>query len=533
MISYSFDQIQYIVIYSDVKDIRAKNRFLLLHKHFYFTVLDTDRCSSKDHGMITTWHKTFFKAITWNSLNLVLYKSIITLHQIGLFYALPIELYAASGVLFSGLYFIIGFLNLGFDSSLFTFFHIFIQSKQGIRYFIGQTSAKIILLMAIGICLSVWTLHYPSTVFQYSSYTFPITIAPYLISLCISESMRKYVETIAQLLFLNKQIAYIQVFLMLAYSAMIWSCIAVGIDITLFHIFIPLVITSWVEVLVVSRMVYTVIQKEYSSYQQQNRGDIIGMTGESGALSSKIVGSEQVKQYLLQMCKNLFSPNCIFLLIAFSSSVQQSALLRLCSTTMSLLYMLFNKAIAVPTGALFSLFKRSSPFKQANLDELEHTEYKKAFMIITERYIQIIYATLIASYTLVLISLSIHQATCSTIVSMLLFIALGALEYFTITYEKWFIVHQKTSVIMRYNIYSALIGLPLVYLYYQHATYAAYTIIPLLTIIHAIRTIVVYNEIQYVAHTWGMMPSYRVNRTIALSAFIIACLLSFSYLCLQ
>lgn len=381
-------------------------------------------------------YKNFISAITWNSINVFLYKAILLLHQIVLFYFIPHELYGVSGTIFAALYLLIGCTNFGFEYSLFTFFAHYVKSKQNMRHLMYQCILKF--LTTCTVAYVVFKLTQPISETQtayFFMYQFPINLMPYLLAIFIAESIRKYLETIAQLAFLNKKITLIQVTMISTYVVLFWSSYAIYGNITLKTIFIPMVIVSCIEVL----WTIKTLNSWYKTIPNQSS------TQQDCTISLTYMIKEQTYNYINQLSKNLFSPNFLMVLIAYQIGMQQTGKIRFFTNIITLLYMLLNRSVAIPSGALFS---------SVNHDSFSKT--KQLFLTITNAYIQLLYALAIIIVTTTLNQLIIQQSESQTIYFVLLFILAGFIEYITITYEKLYIVQHKTHQLAIINACSAI-----------------------------------------------------------------------------
>ena len=381
-------------------------------------------------------YKKFTSALTWNSINVFIYKTILLLHQIIIFYFIPNELYGISGTLFAALYLLIGLTNFGFEYSLFTFFSQYSKNKKTIKSLLVQCALKITctLITALIINKTITFITSKTTTYSFFLFKFPIQLLPYLITLFITESLRIYLETIAQLAFLNKQIAIIQITTLLSYVTLVWSSYFIYGKITIEAIFIPMVIISIVEIIWIALKLLSWYKTIPPSLPSDNNSTTIA-----------IIKKEQVDNFINQLSKNLFSPNFLMLLIAFVVGIKQAGIIRYFTNIITLLYMLFSKAIAIPSGAVFS-----------NMKNIDFEKTKKIFLTITNAYIQLLYILAIIISTTI-IPIIAYQSELQATSIILCFSIIIFIEYITITYEKLYLVENATRQLALINFISAIL----------------------------------------------------------------------------
>lgn len=387
-------------------------------------------------------YNKFISAITWNSINVILYKTILLLHQIILFYFIPKELYGISGTLFAALYLLIGCTNFGFEYSLFTFFAHYTQSKHSFKKLLYQCCFKVLSTVATAALLTnlLYSFAHNQIAFLFH-YDIPLNLIPYLIIIFIAESIRKYTETIAQLAFLNKQITIIQISMITCYVMLVWSSYFTYGAITLNALFIPMMIVSIIETIWIFWNLYSFYETLPNSSPQPTH-----------IIPTMTIVREQLYSYINQLSKNLFSPNFLMLLIATHMTMQQTGSIRFYTNIITLLYMLLNRSIAIPSGALLS---------SITFEHFEKT--KQIFLTITNAYIQLLYGLAIIILTTVAPHMITHQCESQTTYIVLLFIAAGFIEYITMTYEKLYIVQQTTHQLALINASSALLFVAILY----------------------------------------------------------------------
>ncbi len=441
-------------------------------------------------------YKKLQAAITWNTVNVFTYKILLLLHQIVLFYYIPKELYGTAGTIFACVYLLIGCTNLGFDYSLFTFFKNYLKSKQACKKLLVISSIKIIVTLSIAALLyqqltSSSYLH----VLLFKLFKITLTITPYLIGLFVIESIKKYIETMAQLAFLNKQITIIQITALLGYISSIWIYYAWhGNIITLHILIIPLCATSLLEIIALIFILLPWYTK-------------LPPTCQTSAPTTRILLKNYGYNAINQLSKNIFSPNFLTIIIAYHIGMRQTATVKFFTNIASLFYMLLNRSLAIPTGALL-----------AHLSGTSLQQSKHAFITITNNYVQLLYGYAITSF-LVIIPCAYQANLELTAYLILLFIILGLIEYIPMLYEKLYLVEQTTDKLALLNGTSLLLG--------ALALYTLTNIIWLLCSIGLIRISFAGIVGWYAYKKWHLLPIFSLKQKTILASVICASVLYF------
>ncbi len=377
-------------------------------------------------------YKKFVQAITWNSINIFLYKVILLSHQITLFHFVPKALYGTAGSIFSMIYLLVGITGFGFDYMLYSFFSNYKQTKKHFIELVPQYIVRCctIAFIAISLCLLFYSNSHNCYI-QFFTNHIPSALFPYLLLIFISESLKKSLETLAQLSFLNKQVAKIQVSMVAIYALLVWCLYFITQQITLTTIFIPMIIISYAELFLTSFILYQFYQRipAKTSTPLPN-------------IYKTAIMKEQSYNYINQVAKTLFSPNFLFVFIAYNLGMSQAGSIRFFTNIITLLYMVFNRSVGVPTGALFS-----------NIAQESFSKTRQLFLKITNFYIQVLYILAI-SITAILIP---HLQNKTILPHVFLFIAIGFIEYITLTYEKLFIVRKASNILACINISSLIL----------------------------------------------------------------------------
>lgn len=431
-------------------------------------------------------YNKFIRAVSWNSLNLFAYKSILLLHQITLFRFIPKELYGLAGTLFATIYFLIGVTGFGFEYNLFSIF----SSRSTLQNLQRQLSFQFIsklysVLLAASFIVALFYCDLDSNIIAFFTRHIPYPLFFALILIFISESLKKYLDTTAQLLFLNKQITVIQLSALLLYVSMVWGSYILYKQILLRTIFIPMAVVSCLELLMLSLLILRNI----------NNSKTIKPSDQSKS------SYNQGYNFVNQFTKSIFSPNFLMIFISYNLGMSQTGEIRFFTNIITLLYMFLNRAIGLPSAALLS--------------KLTHQSFQKvkdAFLHITNAYIQLLYffgITIVVTMTPYLINdpIAMHVA---------LFTAVGFIEYITLTYEKLFIIESNTKTL-------AIINSLCLFLFIASCIFQQFFTLLLPVFIIRLCSTFCIGIISY--KKWNLFPKLSVN----LSTLIISILASFLF----
>ena len=436
-------------------------------------------------------YQKFIQAITWNSINLFLYKIILLLHQILLFKVIPKELYGLSGTLFATIYFMIGITGFGFDYTLLNLFANYNKSQELTQELIAKfiTRAATVLCIAFVLCTILYSYNtYPIIAF-FTKET-PGSLFPYIFLIFISESLKKNVDSLSQLLFLNKQIAIVQIAMILSYVATVWTAFYLTGFITLHTIFIPMATISYIELL----LMIVIIRSKYKVV----------------VANKKFIASETYKYQLYnygnQVSKNLFSPNFLMIYISYNLGLSQAGDIRFFTNIITLLHMFFNRVIGMPSAAMLAQAKKESLAK-----------IKNVFLTITNNYIQLLYVTGLLTLAIILPQLN----NSFLYIHILLFIVIGFIEYITLTYEKFFIIQKESKLLAKINGISFIV---LVTILATVPTHPKFLLLPIFAIRLLSTLLIGYSSYK----KWNLLPSFKPHKIVFfLTMFLVILFLNY------
>lgn len=386
-------------------------------------------------------HKKFIKALAWNSSVVFLYKAILLFHQIMLYSIISKTLYGIQSTLFACIYFVIAITNFGFEETLLPFFSTYSQSKRQFLQLINYLILRIIVVTTLTITMYKMILFYASTDFienlkNYCDHQLLIII----MLIFFVESIKKSMNAIAQLAFLNKQIAYAELGMLFSYVSIIWISYGSGQAISLHTIFLSMLVTATIEL-----MYLTLVLLQY----YQHLPTTLTTTPK---IASIIIARQSMYNYIHQLSKTIFSPNSMTILFAYLLGFQQAATIKFFTNIITLGYTFIYKIISNAGGATLS------HVHQASTDLI-----RDVFSKITTVYFQFLLTmTVMVS---IILGCSWYRATITNtmVLQITLFFIVSFLEQITLIYERLFISQSRADILAIVNSCELMMLLPILY----------------------------------------------------------------------
>jgi hypothetical protein len=442
----------------------------------------------------------FLNAVLWNTINVFLYKILLQTHQVCLFYIISKELFGVSGTIFSSVYFLISMTNFGFDYSLFSFYQQYSSSQQQFKKLINQYMVRLCITLSIILGCFIFR----DFLAQFGAINFfvkniPYALLPCIASIFITESLKKSLETLAQLSFLNKSITILEISTIVTYLSIVWCLYFIRGTIDLYGIFIPMMLTSCIELILLIKRLYLFYQSLPIKNEQPRN-----------LLDNPSIISNQLVNYINQITKSLFSPNFLILFLAYRLGMVKAGYIKLFTDIIILLYMLLNRCVGTPSGALLSRLPQGTILDQQAI--------KQAFLKITNAYIQLLYAlaiTIAAAIAPCFLKSSCFHPTIT--INILLFILAGFIEYIFITYEKMFITQNASKSLALINAISATSLIVSINYFSQvgNLNSSQLTLLPIILI-----RLATVGTVALVAYKkWSIFPSLRMHYKTAIISF--------------
>lgn len=384
-------------------------------------------------------HKLFIQAFAFNASAAFIYKIALLLHQIFLYCAIPEYLYGQQSSIFAALYTCIALTNFGFDETLLPFFSNYCQSKQQSQQllFHGFTQMAIIGIVA-GAC---WILIMQcSGAFLHNLQNYCNKNLIFIIlALFFIESIKKSTIALMQLAFMHKQIAYAHISMLMLYIGSVWGLYYYHGQLKLENIFLPILITSVIELCYLN---YHVIQW-YAKLPVQEQ--------DTPTIPFKLFFGQRVFNYINQLTKIVYSPNSMTLFFAYALGFAQAAKIKFFTNIITLSYTCITKSVGVTSGAIFS--------------STQSDNIKDIFKNITYRYFQLL--TILSFVMVIVISYAYKHAMITKIMAwqILLFFTISFLELIALTYEQLLIARGKAWYLAWINVFGLLLLLICAYGY--------------------------------------------------------------------
>ncbi len=383
-------------------------------------------------------YKLFDRAVKWNAFEAFVYQTLLTLHQILLFQVLNRSCFGLLGTIFSLLYLIILILNLGFDKSLAPFYRAFMQNKiQFRKIFLTQ----FILQISILSMTSFFFIFFYSNLSQLFSASFKcpvITFKTWIIIslLIILEGIKKSLKMIAQLSFLNKESALIELTSLIIYLIIIWSSYfynSYTIDFSL--IFSALLIQSLLSNLLFSFLILKIYKK-------------LPIKNEIYEPLSNRIAKNRLFDFINEITRLLFSGNFLIPFLAFFFGLAQISILKLINIIAIYISVILERTFGLTSGALLSHVK-----------DLSKEMKQRALNIATRKLYTILYGIMILSIISFNVIFKKYFPNEKLIFPSYIFFLIIIFENFFITYEEFFLVEEKIY-------YFCIINLTSVFLFY-------------------------------------------------------------------
>jgi hypothetical protein len=420
--------------------------------------------------IITNTIQTFLTSIRWTFIEAIVYQLVLVAHHIVVFRTVSPALFGMSSTIFSLLYLIIAIANFGFDHTLSSFFISASQSKKNFNHLIQRQ-----LLFSICIMLIV------ASYFLYMQTMVSFACASILAALYIVESMRKSLASLLHVALYNKPIAFIEIGALLGYITIIWTCFYSGIPFSLSLIFTPLLITSFISL--VLYFYYT-----YLLYCQ--------LPDDSLTTPHRYTCIIQNRTYtwINQLSHLFFSTNFLVPFFAYHYGLAYAGLFKIISTLSYSLSSILRKIAGSTSSALFAHHK--------------HTDnHQPHFTLATSVIHQLLYGIIIffsINYHKILGATSMPLSS-SHLIMAYFFLLITISESFFITYETFLITHEKTHYLALFN--CSIMIMLFIFLPTIQYTAPVTTLIMLLIV----RMLTFASIYWYSHYRWKIKPSWHIN----------------------
>lgn len=377
-------------------------------------------------------YTTFIKVLTWNSSTTFLYKSILLCHQIMLYTVISKFSYGIQSTLFATIYALIACTNFGFEETLLPFFSTYSQSQTQFKQILHHFILRICAVAIISFIFYATFITAPFNFIQNIRLYCDDNIIVLITLIFFVESIKKSIGTIIQLAFLQKKISYAELGMLTSYVTTIWLVYHYQRSISLFTIFMPMFITSLLELIYLSYVFF----KYYKNLP-------IKISNISYALKIpfKVVFTQRIYNWIHQITKTIFSPNILTIMFAYMLGFQQAAMIKFFTNIITLGYTWIHKAIGISSAATLSAINHA-PIR----------EIQPIFNQITRAYFKFLYSMSTVIGLVISYSYYMHIITPIMALQIIIFFCIGFLEQITLTYEQLFISQKKSQYLALINI---------------------------------------------------------------------------------
>lgn len=439
-------------------------------------------------------HKKFYYALTWNSIESVIYQLLLLSHQILLFHTVGSEKYGLIGFVFSFIYLSIALVNFGFDDSIAPFFSLATINKHNFkRLFIPQICFEIIILVSYSIFLFFMA---PALVHKIPIILHNPMLLYLICGIIISEGMKKTMRSFLHIAFVNKKTTVIELATIMMYITTVWAYYLLGFPITFSLLLIPLFFTSCVGSIILGYTIYQWFKQLPNSKATPITTHII-----------KRIIKNRFFAYLIQLNHQFFSGNFLVPLFALQCGLQCAAVVKLASHIIHTISSIINKIIGPTSVALLAHYK--------NKDLIEK---RKAFFIATGSIHQLLYAFFIFFFInykkLILFCDSPHVLSYWPFI--FLFMTIHFSEHFFTIYEKFYITEEKIEYLLLLH----CITTASMYTAINHA-FSPSPLIILISI--ACIRIVSFITLQYLSfYLWKLSPNFAIQPRYFIASLILS-----------
>lgn len=439
-----------------------------------------------------TIRSSFNYSIYWNLLDSIGTQALLISHHILLRSFVGPDFHGLFSIYVSLFYLAIFLTNSSFDIALAPFYHYYSHCKNRFRFLLTRHAIPQFILILCVAALFIALPHFKLGDF-FKPYTekistLPVWLSVIIIATFIAETVKKPVKYFLQLAFYNSVTATVEFLGMLLYLVLFWSCYLLGYKITLELAFACLLIVAALQLIVL----FIALAKYYMQLSDNHE--------QSVAYWWRI---EKNRFFIFgnQLSGQFFSGNVLVPVCAYAIGLEAASFVKIVTSVSQWLILISQKALGVSTMALLAQTKETK-----NTDRHHWFRYSNTIA----HSVIIMAATFILINGQQLVNMYRPQSDASFSWPILYFVILMCfIENFFVVYEKWFIIEEKTYILMITN----LMSLGTIYACAQviMTCYSAVSFIVLLFILLALRlsTFIFLSIITY--YVWNIKPTYAVH----------------------
>lgn len=378
---------------------------------------------------IRTTTESFFWAVKWNFIEAVLYQLIFVAHQTALFYCITPSLFGLVGSLFGIMYVVVTLLVAGSDGALTPYFSRFNKDRITFISFLQLYAKRQLYFMSIALIVSVVGIHLSKAYGGLTEKSTTLLLVILTLS-AVSEAIKKIVRYLLQLCFENKATTVYELIGITSYVVMVWSWYWYEGSFSLLSLFAPFLVSSLlVVILIISRVTHYAYQLPFDT-------DSEPVTH----LPQQLI-SVQALVTVNQYGRTLFSGNVIVPLFALYAGTAQAGLASFANAVTHTATFFIQK-LSVPPGA--ALLTRV----QSGTQESHHKALKTILLL--GHVLVVISCVGILVYGLLKGPFCYGLNMQATFLFGFFFF-IHALENLFMIYEKYFLIKNRTGLLVTLN----------------------------------------------------------------------------------
>lgn len=434
------------------------------------------------------------RSLRWLGFEALTYQLLLLGHQFVLFRVSDYRTYGLIGATFSLVYLVVALADCGLEASVSPFFSALCRSRKAFRrFFLVQVIPNLLIWAALfaGI-LGLWYLGSSFHIKALASINFYLLLI--LGGLALAETVKKTLRTVMHLAFLNRTVAFIEVFTIIGYISFVWVLYGLGFPVGLRLVFVPMFITS---VLSTFAMVFFLYRFSVT----------LPLGATEPPLQAVRVVKSRLFNYLNQLSHLLFSSNFLVPFFALQFGLAHAGVFKLVSHVAYGLTSIVRKIFGLTSDALLARAK-----------DMALEAQQIVFVRVTERLYHALYGIVIffgVNYgKITAYNQTVSSPTSGPLVYLFLLICLS--ETLFITYEKLYITQERAGRLLAFN----MATMALIYGVMRFSTGASQLGILLAIIIVRAGMFALLSIVSF--YTWRIKPQLSLRPHYLVAALCVA-----------
>ena len=386
-------------------------------------------------------HYTKYKqGVTWNAIEAIVIQGLLAANQFLLFRVLPTDFYGLTAVIFSLIYIALPIINLGFDASLPIFINKYITSKSAFtRLLIPQAIAQLALITCAGGiyigCINKISGYWFSSV---NILQLPSSFFILVLAIIIAESMKKSLRAFTHACFLNRPTMFIELSAVWGYMGLVWGMYFINGSLSLWTIFIPLLIEScWSSAV----LVYIIMTQLYNKFSAAKSSVKISFTR---------IFKNRILAYINQLSMIFFTRNFLIPFLSWLFGLAAIGALKLISE-LAIFVLVFIEKLFGTTGSALLAHVKFEPLKKR----------REAFTLLAQQLFFVLFAIIIFLAFNGRSVFCLYSGPITDYYLALLFFFTIIFENIFLMYERFALIEEKIYITILLNLLSAGICFPL------------------------------------------------------------------------